>query len=68
MDKKDNILSEVDSLKTRVILLEKLVLSLIEENDLRSKGLLKDKEGVTSNNADIQNDYLNPLNPRRRIL
>jgi hypothetical protein len=62
----NKIISEVDSLKTRVMLLEKLVLSLIEENDLHSKGLLTDKQKQTSNLS--ENNYLDPLNPRRRII
>lgn len=61
MDNKE-IISEVDSLKTRVMLLEKLVLSLIEENDLQSK----DKQKNTSSWS--ENGYLNPLHPRRRII
>jgi hypothetical protein len=65
MDNKE-IISEVDSLKTRVMLLEKLVLSLIEENDLQSKGLVKDKQKNTSSWS--ENDYLNPHHPRRRII
>lgn len=65
MDNKE-ITSEVDSLKTRVMLLEKLVLSLIEENDLQSKGLVKDKQTHTSSLS--HNDYMNPLHPRRRIV
>lgn len=64
MDNK--IISEVDSLKTRVMLLEKLVLSLIEENDLRSKGLLTDKQKNTSKVN--ENEYLDLFHPRRRII
>ena len=56
------IVSELESLKTRVVLLEKLVLTLIEEKDLP-------KDMIKNNNKNNNNHtYLDEHNIRRRII
>lgn len=56
------IVSELESLKTRVVLLEKLVLTLIEEKDLP-------KDMIKQNNKNTNyHTYLDEHDIRRRII
>lgn len=65
MEKENEALvSEVDALKRRVLLLEKLVLSIIDDSDPQKKQALLNKDVAPILNAET---FMNEYDMRRRI-